>query len=88
LLQLAQGQVHAQSLSGELSRILPDHFPGASGELQSAREMAEELANRPGLYRLAHRLLRLEIALWTRLLRWQIQFGGALLRRVARVLPR
>lgn len=88
LLLLAQGQVHAQSLSGELSRILPDHFPGASGELQSGREMAEDLATRPRVYRLAHRLLRLEIALWTRFLRWQIRFGGEVLRRLAKVLPR
>lgn len=88
LLLLAQGQVHAGSLSGELSRILPEHFPSASGELQSAREMAEDLATRPRLYRLAHRLLRLEIALWTRLLRWQIRFGGALLRTVSSLLPR
>lgn len=88
LLMLAQGQVHAQSLSGELSRLLPDHFPGASGELQSGREMAEDLASRPRVYRLAHRLLRLEIALWTRFLRWQIRFGGGLLRRLSKMLPR
>jgi glycosyltransferase involved in cell wall biosynthesis len=88
LLLLAQGLVHAQSLAGELSRILPDHFPGASVELQSGREMAEDLAARPRLYRLAHRLLRVEIALWTRFLRWQIRFGGAALRAVMRWLPR
>ena len=85
LLTLAQGMVHAKSLSGELSALINESLGSTGRPIQPTWEMGQLMATRPGLYELGRTILRWEMNAMSFIVRAQIALASRLLRLAVRV---